>query len=66
MWEPSTHPFYNKDRQQMSAKHRHAAGKLEIALALFKPQIIFISSPHRGGTHDLTVFREQLKHRILD
>jgi hypothetical protein len=50
----------------MSHKHKHAASKFEIALALFKPQIAFISGPHSGGVHDITVFWQGLKHRIFD
>ena len=65
-WEPSSHPFLNIDKKEMSHKHNHAAKKFEIALSLFRPQIAFISGPHSGGTHDLTVFRQRLKYRILD
>jgi len=65
-WEPASHPFYNVDRQEMSSKHKHAAKKFEIALAVFHQQIAFISGPYSGGTHDLKVFRKELKHRIMN
>eukprot|EP00957_Ditylum_brightwellii_P140306 10690948-Ditylum_brightwellii.AAC.1 len=50
----------------MSHKHKHAASKFESALALFKQQIAFISGPHSGGMHNITVFRQGLKHRNVD
>eukprot|EP00957_Ditylum_brightwellii_P071984 5470816-Ditylum_brightwellii.AAC.1 len=50
----------------MSHKHKHSACKFEIALALFKQQIAFIRGPHQGGIHDITVFRQGLRHRFFD
>jgi hypothetical protein len=54
-YEPSNHPFYSRNKAEILHKHKHIASKFEIALALFKQQIAFISSPHRGGMHDITV-----------
>ena len=64
-WEPSSHPFYNIDKKEMSHKHKHAAKKFEIALSLFSSQIAWISGPHSGGTHDLIVFCGGLKMMIM-
>ena len=65
VWEPK-HPTLPHDRTQMSHKHRHAALKYEIAVCNHFSQVCWISGPHRGGKHDLTIFQESLKHRIPD
>ena len=62
-WEPK-HPTYNIDTKQCSKKHNHAAKKFEIGLSIFQPQCVWISGPHRGGMHDLEIFRMGLKHMI--
>ena len=63
VWEPK-HPTLNQDPRQMSHKFKHAALKYEIAVSTVRSKICWISGPHRGGKHDLAIFREGLKHRI--
>jgi hypothetical protein len=62
-WEPK-HPTYNQDKKQCSQKHNHAAKKFEIGLSVYRAQCVWISGPHRGGKHDMEIFREGLKHMI--
>jgi hypothetical protein len=63
MWEKK-HPTLPQDKGKMSHKYKHGAVKYEIALSIFKPKCVWISGPHRGGKHDLTIFREGLKNKI--
>ena len=38
--------------------------KYEIALSVFEPGCVWISGPHRGGKHDLTIFKQGLAKKI--
>ncbi len=63
VWEKK-HPLLNQDRTQYSKKFAHGALKYEIAMSVFKPKCVWISEQYRGGEHDMTIFRQQLKHKI--
>jgi hypothetical protein len=63
MWERK-HPTLNIDRSQCSHKFKHGAVKYEIAVSTYLSKICWISGPHAGGKHDLTIFREGLKQKI--
>jgi len=63
-WEPQTHERYNRDPKQMSHKHKRAAGKFEIALSVFRPKVVWMSGPYRGGKGDREIFREGLMKKI--
>jgi DDE superfamily endonuclease len=63
VWEQQ-HPTLPIDRSMYSIKFNHGAYKYEIALSIFFPKCVWIYGPHRGGKHDLTIFREQLKGKI--
>jgi hypothetical protein len=63
MWEKK-HSTLPVDRGQMSHKFNHGAVKYEVAMSIFKPKCVWISGPHRGGKHDMTIFREGLKQKI--
>jgi len=63
VWEPK-HPTLSQDSKQMSKKFKHAALKYEIAVSNYHSQICWISGPYRGGKHDITIFREGLKHKF--
>ena len=58
------HPTLPVDTLQCSKKFNHGALKYEIALSVFRPKCVWISGPHRGGKHDLTIFREGLKAKM--
>jgi hypothetical protein len=58
------HPTLPLDRSQYSKKFNHGALKYEIAMSVFSPKCVWISGPHCGGKHDLTIFREGLKGKI--
>jgi DDE superfamily endonuclease len=58
------HPTLPIDRTQFSKKFNHGALKYEIAMSVFKPKCVWISGPHRGGKHDIVIFREGLKGKI--
>jgi hypothetical protein len=64
-WEQK-HPTLPQDRKQMSHKFKHGALKYEIAVCNYYSQICWVSGPHAGGKHDLTIFREGLKQKIVD
>ena len=34
--------------------------RYEVAISIFSGDIVWIYGPHRGGKHDLTIFREKL------
>jgi hypothetical protein len=63
MWEVK-HPTLPIDRSQCSHKFKHGAVKYEIAISTYSSKICWISGPHTGGKHDLTIFREGLKQKI--
>jgi hypothetical protein len=56
IWEPK-HPTMNMDKSYSSHKFKAAAFKYEIILSITDSQILWISGPFKGGTHDMTVFR---------
>lgn len=62
-WEQK-HERYNMDTKDCSKKFNHAAAKYEIALHAYKSQVVWVSGPHRGGKHDLEIFREGLKKKV--
>jgi hypothetical protein len=43
---------------------RSEAVKYEIAILTYSSKVCWISGPHAGGKHDLTMFREGLKQKI--
>lgn len=61
VWEKK-HPTLPMDRKQMSHKFKHGALKYEIGLDPFKSKVRWVYGPHRGAKHDMTIFREALKH----
>ena len=63
IWEKK-HPLFNLDRGYYSVKFNHAALKYEIAISTYESQVCWISGPHGGERHDMTIFRVGLKHRI--
>jgi hypothetical protein len=63
MWEKK-HNLLPMDKGYCSHKYRHCAVKYEIAVSIFKSKCVWISGPHRGGKHDITIFREGLKDKI--
>ena len=63
-WEERNHPTLPYKRKNMSHKMNHSAYKYLIALSLTKDKVHYISGPHIGGKHDMTIFREELKYLI--
>ena len=49
------------NKQWMSVKYKGSALKYEVAISIFSGDIVWINGPHRGGKHDLTIFREKLR-----
>lgn len=58
------HPTLPVDKSYYSHKFRRGAVKYEVALSIFTAKCVWISGPHRGAKHDLTIFREGLKAQI--
>ena len=50
----------------MSHKFKSAGLKYEIGISIYSGDIVWVYGPHRGGKHDLTIFREALKHMLDD
>jgi hypothetical protein len=63
MWEKK-HPHLLVDRREMSHKFNHGAVKYEVAMSVFDSKCVWMSGPHRGGKHDMMIFREGLKGKI--
>ena len=57
MWEKK-HPTLPIDQKQFSHKYGHGAVKYEIGLSVHDAKCVWISGPHRGAKHDLTIWRE--------
>lgn len=57
------HPF---NKKWMSVKCKGSALKCEVAMSIFSGDIVWIHGPHRGGKHDITIFREKLLHKLQD
>jgi hypothetical protein len=64
IWEPK-HPTMNMDKSYSSHKFKSAALKYEIILSITDSQILWISGPFKGGTHDMTCFRRGFKRIML-
>lgn len=62
-WERK-HPELPIDPGMMSEKFRKAGWKYEIALSIWEPKVVWLYGPHRGGKHDMTIFRERLKNKM--
>ena len=54
-------PFNKKWK---SPKMKGAAVKYEVAISIFSGDIVWIYGPHRGGKHDITIFKEKLKDML--
>ena len=64
-WEPK-HAQLPVDPGMKSDKFNKSGWKYEIALSMVEPKVVWISGPHRGGKHDLSIFREGLKQKMLE
>lgn len=58
------HPTMPIDRKMKSDKFNKAGWKYEVALSVHSPKIVWIYGPHKGGEHDMTIFRQQLKDKL--
>ena len=52
------HDEYHRDEKECSEKLKQCACKFEIAIHLWKSQVVWINGPFRGGKHDKTIFVE--------
>jgi len=60
------HPTYNLDTSFASKKHGgHAGLKHELGVAIWSDQIVWVNGPFKPTRHDITVFREGLKAKML-
>lgn len=60
------HELLNKDPSMFDNKHNCAGWKWEVALSVFRPQVVWVSGPHKASKHDKTIWREGLKYRLAD
>jgi hypothetical protein len=63
IWEKK-HPTRNIDKKFFSKKFNHCAVKYEIAISIFRPSVVWINGPFRGGMHDMPMFRAGLKAKM--
>ena len=49
----------SKNPAWYSHKFKQAAVDYEIAISIFTQQVVWISGPHKGSRHDITIFREE-------
>jgi len=57
-------PLLRKNKEWHSHKHHKAGLNYEIAVALFRSAIVHAKSGDPASTHDMTVFRMELKQKI--
>ena len=54
-----------KDKKRMmSPKFKGSGVKYEVGISIYSGDIVWVHGPHRGGKHDITIFRENLKHAL--
>jgi hypothetical protein len=56
IWEKK-HPTMPVDTGMCSVKFKHGAVKYELGISVFRPKLVWMNGPFRGGEHDLTIFR---------
>jgi hypothetical protein len=49
----------SKNPAWYSHKFKQAAVDYEIGISIFTQQVVWISGPHKGSRHDITIFREE-------
>jgi hypothetical protein len=59
------HVTMNLDTRYCSPKMNHAALKYELIIAINQPKLLSIVGPKRAGEHDMTVFRSEVKEKML-
>ena len=57
-------PVLKKNKEWYSHKHHKAGLNYEIAVAMFESKIVHAKSGDPASTHDMTVFRMELKQKI--
>lgn len=65
VWEARAHHHLNIDRRLYSKKHNHAGYKYEIVLNLTQAKCMSIVGPHVASHHDMELFREKTKAKLL-
>ena len=63
VWEPK-HPTKPIDTKYASHKFKKAGLRYEIAISISTGRCVWIHGPFPAGTHDMTIFRKALKHKI--
>lgn len=52
------------NRKMVSHKFNGSALRHEVAISIYSGDVVWVCGPHRGAKHDLTIFREKLKHML--
>ena len=63
IWEPS-HPTRPMDKSYNSHKFKNASLRYELGISIKTGRCVWINGPFPAGTHDMTIFRKGLKHKI--
>lgn len=59
------HPTFNQDTQMASYKFNKPAWRYLILMAINEPKVLLIDGPHKGGKHEMTIFRQgELKGKL--
>jgi len=59
------HPTFNIDPSYASHKYNKAAYKYEVAVSVYESKCVWINGPYKGTVHDITIFCNGLKAKIL-
>jgi len=64
--EEPTLDSFTEQRKFYSHKFKTAGLDYEVALSFFEPKCVWIAGPHPAGKHDITIFRNKLKAKMLN
>ena len=64
--EEPTHDDFSENRIYYSHKINAAGLDYEIAISIFEQKCVFVNGPFEAGKNDISVFRQKLKHKLLE
>jgi hypothetical protein len=58
------HPKLSKNPKYYSHKHNQAALNYELGVSVYENKLVHMKGPKPASTHDITIYREELKNKI--
>jgi hypothetical protein len=58
------HPYYSKNPEFYSHKFNQAGLTYELGIHVYENKLVWLKGPKPASTHDITVFREELKDKV--